>query len=634
MRFSLKNRFLVPTMLIVFIGLLVLTIYSVSNSGRALQESAEAQVSEIAKATSLQIETWLKGRIADVIYWASDPMNAKALAEKPGTKGGALEAVDGRLEQAAKEYKAFQRIHLLDPSGIAHASSSTKSRGTLNLSSRDYFKKALQGQTVLSDVLVSKATGLPVIVLAVPVKDPQGAVKGVLAGVVDLGDFTGLIMNRIKIGQTGYAYLMNKEGKVLADPDKKNIMKLDLGKQDFGREMISNKQGIISYKWQGLVKLAAYETVAASGWVVVVAADESEILAAANRLTWVSIILGIVILLVVGLTIFLVARSVVNPVNRIVHGMNEGASQVASASGEVSSAGQVLAQLATEQAASLEETSASMEEMASMTRQNADNASQADSFMQEAKKVVGQANDSMKQLRQAMDKINSASDETSKIIRTIDEIAFQTNLLALNAAVEAARAGEAGAGFAVVADEVRNLAMRAAEAAKSTQALIESNITDIKEGSQLVLDTDERFSQVQESSGKVSELVSEIAAASKEQATGIDQINAATTEMDKVTQQMAATAEESAASSEELSAMSATMHSMVEELGSLVRGGNERPAGRPKAKTKAKAGKAKQLKKLLPTGGGAKNDKKQPAKVAAKTPQQAIPLEDDEFEDF
>jgi methyl-accepting chemotaxis protein len=426
---------------------------------------------------------------------------------------------------------------------------------------------------------------------------------------------------------------------VAAHPDQKQILKLDMSKYDFGREMLAKKNGIMIYDWQGRAKLAAFETVPASGWLVVVVADEAEILAAAHRLTWVSIIISIAVLLVAGLTIFLIARSVVNPVNRIVQGMSEGASQVASASGEVSSAGQVLANLATEQAASLEETSASMEEMASMTRQNADNAAQADSFMQNAATVVGQANSSMKELRQAMDKINTASDETAKIIKTIDEIAFQTNLLALNAAVEAARAGEAGAGFAVVADEVRNLAMRAAEAAKNTQALIEANITDIKEGSQLVLDTDERFNQVQERSGKVSELVSEIAAASKEQAMGIDQINNATTEMDKVTQQMAATAEESAASSEELSAMSATMHGMVEELGNLVKGGRGGPG--PQMSLNHAAPKAKPAKKMLTAGlagQGKETEKKpvkdQPAKNQAAKAQEAIPLEDDEFEDF
>ena len=140
--------------------------------------------------------------------------------------------------------------------------------------------------------------------------------------------------------------------------------------------------------------------------------------------------------------------------------------------------------------------------------------------------------------------ISKASEETSKIIKTIDEIAFQTNLLALNAAVEAARAGEAGAGFAVVADEVRNLAMRAAEAAKNTADLIEGTVKKVQDGSLLVATTNDAFSQVKESTTQVGNLVSEITEASKEQSSGIEQVNIAISEMDKVVQQNAANAEE------------------------------------------------------------------------------------------
>ena len=150
-----------------------------------------------------------------------------------------------------------------------------------------------------------------------------------------------------------------------------------------------------------------------------------------------------------------------------------------------------------------------------------------------------------------------------KIIKTIDEIAFQTNLLALNAAIEAARAGEAGAGFAVVADEVRNLAMRAAESAKSTAGLIEKTIVTIKEGVEVVGQTDREFREVAASVHKSNELVSEIAAASREQAQGIEQINKSVNEMDTVVQQNAANAEESASASAEMNAQSERMKGLV-----------------------------------------------------------------------
>jgi methyl-accepting chemotaxis protein len=200
--------------------------------------------------------------------------------------------------------------------------------------------------------------------------------------------------------------------------------------------------------------------------------------------------------------------------------------------------------------------------------------------MRQTQGVVETALDSMKRLRQSMSRMTEASDETARIIKTIDEIAFQTNLLALNAAVEAARAGEAGAGFAVVAEEVRNLAMRAAEAARHTQSIIEGSLENVREGGELVKATDEAFGQVEESSRKVSGLVREIAQASGEQAQGLGQINQALAEMDKVTQQVAANAEEGSAAAEELSGQAGNLLEMVEGLERLVHGGNgARPAG-------------------------------------------------------
>ncbi|WP_449246735.1 methyl-accepting chemotaxis protein [Desulfarculus baarsii] len=277
--------------------------------------------------------------------------------------------------------------------------------------------------------------------------------------------------------------------------------------------------------------------------------------------------------LVAGLLLaFFITRSVTKPINEVIRGLSNGSAQVAAAAGQVSGASQSLAEGASQQAASLEETSSSLEEMGSMTKHNADSARQADALTRETIATVHEAVQAMSDLRVAMDRISATSDQTSKIIKTIDEIAFQTNLLALNAAVEAARAGEAGAGFAVVADEVRNLAMRAAEAAKNTTALIEESLSNIREGSQLVGRTDDAFGRVSQSAMKVGELVGEIAAASREQAQGIEQINMAASEMDRVTQLNAANAEESAAASEELSAQAEQMLGHVNDLAALVGG--------------------------------------------------------------
>jgi len=210
--------------------------------------------------------------------------------------------------------------------------------------------------------------------------------------------------------------------------------------------------------------------------------------------------------------------------------------------------------------------------MSSMTKQNADNAVQANSLAGEANQSATKGNEAMGRMSQAIGEIQKSADETAKIIKVIDEIAFQTNLLALNAAVEAARAGEAGKGFAVVAEEVRNLAMRSAEAAKNTASMIEESVKNSKNGVDIAGEVAKMLEEITDSSRKANELVGEIAAASQEQAQGIDQVNTAMAQMDKVTQQNAANAEESASASEELSAQAQQMNVMVNELVAIVGG--------------------------------------------------------------
>ncbi len=276
--------------------------------------------------------------------------------------------------------------------------------------------------------------------------------------------------------------------------------------------------------------------------------------------------------LLLALTIvvsLLITRSVKGALQNVITGLLTGAQQIGAACVRIGSSSRELAEGASDQAAAIEETSSSIEEMSSMTRQNADNADQANHLMHNTNDVVVSSTECMNRLTATMGEISTASQETQKIIKTIDEIAFQTNLPALNAAVEAARAGEAGAGFAVVADEVRNLAMRAAEAAKNTAGLIEGTVNKIKEGAELVEKTNEEFSQVSSSSGKMGELIGEIAAASREQAQGIEQISKAISGMDKVVQQNAGNAEESASSAEELKVQAANMRDFVAELAAL-----------------------------------------------------------------
>ena len=243
---------------------------------------------------------------------------------------------------------------------------------------------------------------------------------------------------------------------------------------------------------------------------------------------------------------------------QIIADLSNGGSQIAQSS-------QSLAEGATEQAAGMEETSSSLEEMASMTNQNADNAQQANRLASDARKAADSGTTSMTKMNEAIEEIQKSSDETAKIIKVIDEIAFQTNLLALNAAVEAARAGEAGKGFAVVAEEVRNLAMRSAEAAKNTANMIEESVKNSSNGVDIANEVAKVLEEIVTGVGKTTDLVGEIATASQEQAQGIEQINTAMAQMDKVTQQNAAQAEESASASEQVMSVVDSLMQLVED---------------------------------------------------------------------
>ncbi|MDR2734932.1 MAG: methyl-accepting chemotaxis protein [Spirochaetota bacterium] len=276
-----------------------------------------------------------------------------------------------------------------------------------------------------------------------------------------------------------------------------------------------------------------------------------------------SIILIAVIAVVSLAFCILFPRSITKVIQQITNLLRRDADSVTAHTKELAASSQALASGASEQAASAEEIAASLEEVSSMVRQNADNVVEVDRLMNDARRAVGSTQDSMQRSLKANEAISQAASETSKIIKTIDEIAFQTNLLSLNAAVEAARAGEAGAGFAVVADEVRGLSMRSAEASKRTADLIEQTIAKVREGVGIFKETDLHLGEVVESSSKVSGLISEVTSASNEQSKGLGQINLGISEMEKVIQQNAASAEESAASTEELHAQAAEIMTSV-----------------------------------------------------------------------
>ncbi|WP_449246237.1 methyl-accepting chemotaxis protein [Desulfarculus baarsii] len=616
MKLSLRNRFLLPTVIMVLVGFCASSLVSYLSASSALERTASREIAQIATLSAKMLDWWIKDRQNDLANWSAQKLYGTALQESFMGKAARKEANE-TLQALAHDYKYYESINLCKADGVIVASSRYDDVKDINLADRPYFSEAIKGTINTSEVVLSRTTGQPTFIIAAPVKQ-RDEIIGVLAGVVDLAYFNKTMIESLELGQTGYAYIYDQKGRFISHPDKSWLLKVNVNDFDYGRDMMTMGSGAITYEQNGVEKTVAFQKVDGLGWTVGVGVGTDELLTAAKRVGWVNLIVAVVCIGVVGAIIFFIATRIAARLKDIADGLSDGATQVSHAAAQMATASQQLAEGSSEQASSLEESSASLEQMAAMTRQNADSAQQADSLMRETNQYVAGANTAMNELTTAMGEISAASESTSKIIKTIDEIAFQTNLLALNAAVEAARAGEAGAGFAVVADEVRNLAMRAAEAAKTTADLIEGTVQKVKDGTALVDRTAKNFGQVSENTNKVGELVGEIAAASKEQSQGIDQVNQAISQMDKLTQSNAANAEESAASSEQMNAQAESMKDFVAELAALILGAAEdqpraqaaapKPAQQPSAAASRRVGPATLL-----------QHKPQAAKPAAKS---------------
>ncbi len=535
MNFNIRNKFLVPTILLITIGMGGAAAISYVKSKNALTAALLHNIEQQTDSVVAILHSWIKDRKLDLKSWSSEEVYVKALTTSIIGKAARVTANE-KLGRLKADYGYYEDISLVNTDGLTIASNNDAVIGKMNVGDRPYFKAAMAGEVFVSDVILSRGSGNPVFIISVPVIDNK-QVKGVLVGIVSVDSFTRQFIIPIKVGQSGYAVLINKNGLTVAHPDASHIMKVDVSKLEFGQQILAQKNGVLQYTMEGVEKTAAFKEIEGVGWIVMINVPNAEILTPVKSLGQINLLVVIMVVAVATVLIFFITSSVVKPINRVVAGLRDAAEgegdltkrldvnttdevgelahwfntfiekiqriinevtqnadKLTSSSKELASIANVLAKSADQTSEKAMAVSSASEEMSStitsvagIMEKTAGNLNIVASGAEEMTATIREIANTTEKGRQIaeeavgqtthatrqIEELGTSALQIGRVVETITEISEQVNLLALNATIEAARAGEAGKGFAVVANEIKELAKQTAGASGEIKQQIE-----------------------------------------------------------------------------------------------------------------------------------------------------------------
>jgi len=583
MKLSLFKKLLFGALIIVLLPLLGSMLISIRNGKKSLNQATQNTLIHTSETMAEMTDAVLQDLVdvASAIAEVEDVKKAIAKKYQNQFSDSDRELINPLLYRQIKALGSkYNGLWLATPQGEIFTGTlqdgKTAPYDKIDISSRGYFRNISKSHApTIGDAVISKSNNEPIMVVCAPVFDSKQQFHGFVGLSVSLNFLVELISSK-RIGETGYAFIMNNDGIIVAHPAKENILKLNFAKvegaESVTSKMMAGQSGFEFYTYKETEKLCAFAPTRLKPWSIAMAMNVEEYQRPVQQLRNSLYAVILVAIIISSIIVFFFARSLANSISSIVTGLKSNADQLKQGAGQIAASGNSIASGSSQQAASLEETSAAIEEITSMTLQNTNNAQQAETMVSESSADYEVADQAMQQLNGSIEEIKRASQETQKVVNTINEIAFQTNILALNAAVEAARAGEAGAGFAVVADEVRALAQRAADAAGNTTKIIGNTVDRVDAGQTQVSKALESFTKVKELANSIGKLVNEVSHASGQQSEGLRQVNTAINQMDGTMQSFAAGAEEAAATSTQLDSQAENLMTFVRQLDSTVNG--------------------------------------------------------------